>query len=223
MTQDLTRFTSSTSLSRLLIADDKFARVEPLLQTFVDRRLHLDFEVCTSALTAIQKLSAFPYQLIISGARLAEMNDLLLLKRAQALQTFVPLVVTASATESEIARRVLAHGAFDLISLPLNQGQAVRTIRLALWQSRLRNLIARKEKTIDKYRQHIADFPNAGDAFETSLHKALTALESAISAVEQTIVRMEESVDCFSDFATNVESQIRKEALGRLDGDTGQG
>jgi DNA-binding NtrC family response regulator len=217
MSEDFSRFTATTSLPRLLIAENKFARVEPLLQTFVDRRLNVDFEVCTSALTAIQKLSAFPYQLIISGAHLTEMNDFLLLKRTQALETFVPLVVTAAATESETARRLLGQGAFDLISIPLDQVQAARTIRVALWQTRLRNLIAHKDKTFEKYRQHIATFPESGEAFEATLHKALTTLESTISAVEQTILRMEESIDCFSDFASNLEAHIRKQALERLD------
>jgi hypothetical protein len=86
-----------------------------------------------------------------------------------------------------------------------------------LWQSKLQNLIARKEKTIDKYRQHIADYPHVGEAFETSLVRALAALESTISTVEQTILRMEESIERFSDFATSVEHHTRKKALERLD------
>jgi DNA-binding NtrC family response regulator len=217
MSQDLSRLTSSPYLARLLIAENKFARVEPLLDTLTAKRLNIDFEVCTSPLSAIQKLSTFPYQLIISGAHLAELNDFLLLRRTQALETFVPLVVTASASESETARRVLGKGAFDFIPIPVNQEHAIATIRLALWQSKLKNLITRKEKALDKYRQHIADYPQAGESFEPSLGRALAALESTISAVEKTILRIEESIECFSDFATSVEHHTRKSALERLD------
>ena len=79
---------------------------------------------------AVWKLLAARYQLIISGTHLAEMDDCLL-KRAQALQPFVPFVVTASASEKERARRVLERGALDLMLSPLDHGQTVRTIRLA--------------------------------------------------------------------------------------------
>ena len=68
----------------------KAVAAEPLLNTFKDRRLGFDFDACTSSLGAAQKLVASPYQLIISGAHLAEMNDFLLLKRTQALETVAP-------------------------------------------------------------------------------------------------------------------------------------
>jgi PleD family two-component response regulator len=93
-----------------LIAENKFACVE------VDRGLNLDFEVCTSALTAIQRPSAFPYQLIMSGALLAEMDDFFLLKRTEALESFVPFLVTAITSEKASARRVLDQGALHLSS-----------------------------------------------------------------------------------------------------------
>src|SRR5262245_18313272 len=151
---------SSRRLPRVLIVESDFTVVEPLLHTFKDRRLDFDFDACTSSLTAVRKLLASPYQLIISGAHLAEMNDILLLKRTRALETFVPVVVTAGASERESARRVLTAGAFDLICTPLDHEQTVRTIRLALWQSKLKDLMARKEKVADRYRQHVADYPD---------------------------------------------------------------
>src|SRR5262249_17969621 len=98
-------------------------------------------------------------QLIISGAQLAEMDDFLLLRRTKAFHTYVPLVVTASASEKDSARRLLTKGAFDLITTPLEHEQTVGTIRLALWQSKLMGLIAHKEETLEKYRQHMTDYP----------------------------------------------------------------
>jgi DNA-binding NtrC family response regulator len=138
------------------------------------------------------------------------------LKRTQALETFVPVVVTADASGKESARRVLAEGAFDLISTPLDLEQAVRTIRLALWQSRLSGLLARKEKVVDKYRQHLADYPDAGEKMEESFMRALAAFEITISSVEQSILRMDESDRCVSNLATQLVFLTKKRALERL-------
>lgn len=216
MNVDVSRVTSSAYLPHLLIAERNFSTVEPLLRTVSDSRLDVDFEVCTTHLHAIRKLSAFPYQLIISSAHLAEMDDFLLLKRTQALETAVPLVVTANASERESARRVLRQGAFDLIAAPVDHEQAVRTIRLALWQGRLTRLIARKEKAVDKYHQHLAEYPTGRRNLEESFNKALAAFEKTIASVEGTILRIEESTVCLSDFATKVEHYVRKRALERL-------
>jgi hypothetical protein len=64
-------------------------------------------------------LLAHSYQLVISGAHLAEMPDFRLLRSIQALEPFVPFVVTADASEKESARRVLGRG--PLISSLLHQ------------------------------------------------------------------------------------------------------
>ena len=163
MGPDLSHVTSPGRFPRLLIVENNFSTTEPLIRAFGDRRLDVDFDVCTTHVTAVRKLLAAPYQLIISGAHLAEIDDFLLLKRAQKLQPFVPFVVTASASEKERARRVLERGALDLMLSPLDHGQTVRTIRLALWHGKLRNLIARKEAALEQYRQHMADYPERED------------------------------------------------------------
>ena len=117
-----------TRFPRILIAEKHFPTFESLVNTIADRRLDADFDFSTSHRGAVRKLLASPYELIISGACLAEMDDFLLLKRTQTLETSVPLVVTADASEKPSARRVLLEGAFDLITNPLDHEQTVSTI-----------------------------------------------------------------------------------------------
>ena len=212
----LSHLTSSSRFPRLLLAENNFSTTEPLIRAFGDRRLDVDFDLCTSHSNAVRKLLAAPYQLIISGAHLAEMDDCLLLKRAQALQPFVPFVVTASGSEKEAARRVLDRGALDLILSPFDHGQTVRTIRLALWHGKLRNLIARKEEALEQYHLHMTDYPDDRYEVEQAFNKAISAFEKTISSVARTIVRLEESTVCFADFATKVEYHARARALERL-------
>jgi DNA-binding NtrC family response regulator len=216
MGPDLSHVTSPGRFPRLLIVENNFSTTEPLIRAFGDRRLDVDFDACTTHGTAVRKLLAAPYQLIISGAHSAEIDDFLLLKRAQELQPFVPFVVTASASEKERARRVLERGALDLMLSLLDHGQTVRTIRLALWHGKLRNLIARKEAALEQYRQHMADYPDDRNKVDESFHKAMLAFEKTISSVARTILRVEESRVCFSDFARKVEYHVRKGALERL-------
>jgi DNA-binding NtrC family response regulator len=161
-------------------------------------------------------LLASPYQLVISDAHLMEMDDFSLLKRIRALETSVPVVVTASTSEKESARLALLKGAFDLILTPLEHEQTVVTIRLALWQSKLMDLIAHKEKTLEKYRQHLAVYPDNRKSDE-NFNRALLSLEKTVSAFEETIQRVEESIRCFADLAEDVEHQVRTRALERLD------
>jgi len=203
-------------LPRLLIAESNLSTFEPLIRTFRDEQLAIDFDVCTSHWNAVWKLLASPYQLIISGVHLAERHDFFLLKRAQALQTFVPFMVTASASQKEVACRVLKHGAFDLIPTPLDHEQTGNTIRLALWQNKLMELLARREKALEKYRRHLDAYPGTRRMDET-FHNALSSIQRTVSCFEESIQAIEESMKCLSDLARVVEQEVRARALERLD------
>jgi DNA-binding NtrC family response regulator len=204
-----------TRFPRILIAENHFSTVESLIQTFGDKRLDLEFDVCTSHRSAVRRLLASPYQVIISGVHLAELDDFLLLKRTQALEAFVPLVITATTGDKESARRVLEQGAFDLIPTPLEHEQTVDSIRLGPWHNKFKALIASRDKALERYHQHIADYPGnrRGDAFRT----ILTSIEQTVSAYERTIHRIEASINCFANVAKIVEEQAREQALRRLD------
>jgi len=215
MGPDLSHVTSP----RLLIVEHNFSLLESLIHTFVHGGLDLDYDLCSSHDYAVTKPfhSPQPYQLIISNVHLAGTDDFLLLKQSRTLQPFVPFVVTASASEKESARRVLEQGAFDLITYPLEDEQTLSTVRLALWQGKLRDLIARKEAALDKYHQHLADFPHSREEMEDSFHRTLSAFEKTICSVYRSILQIEKSAVSFSDLATRVEYYAKKRALERLD------
>lgn len=129
----------------------------------------------------------------------------------------MPVVVTATASEKEAARRVLTQGAFDLLPSPLDHEQTVSTIRLALWQGKLRNLIALKEAALEKYQEHLADYPHDRKKVEDLFQRAISAFEKTMSSVARTMLRIERSTLCFDDFASQLEYHARKRALERLD------
>jgi hypothetical protein len=128
-----------------------------------------------------------------------------------------PDCVSAGTSRSgvESSRLALEEGAFDVVTTPLEDERTVNTIRLALWYNKFKALIACREKALEKYRQHMANYPGdreRDDAFQ----RALAVVEKAVSSVERTFQRIDESAVCFSDFATKVEYQARTRALERL-------
>jgi DNA-binding NtrC family response regulator len=217
MNEGLARSPSLHRFPRLLIAADYASTVEPLLRTFRDDRLDVEFDLCTSQTSATNKLSARPYHLIIAGAHLAEVDDFFLLKRSQSLPRFVPFLVTASPSEKDSAARVLAQGAFDLIPTPVDHEQTVTAIRLALWNGKLRSLIQSKERMVDKCLQHLADYPGERLQVQAWLGDALSAFEKAIAAVDQSLLRIGESAARLSEVAIKVEQDARARAFARLD------
>lgn len=207
-----------TRFPQILIADDNFSTTESLIQTIADSQLGFNYDVCTSYDSAVIKLfrSPPPYRLIISSVHLAEKDNFLLVRHNRFLQPLVPFVVIAQASETESSRRALEQGAFDFIPTPLEHEQTVRTIRLALWHNQFKTLIASREKTLEKYLQHMADYPGdkvTDDAFK----RTLLAVQKSVSTVERTFQQIDEGVVRLSDFASNMEEQARKRALARLD------
>ena len=133
------------------------------------------------------------------------------MKRTQALEVFVPLVITATTGDKASARRLLEQGAFDLITTPLEHEQTVDTIRLALWHNKLQAIIASRDKALEKYRQHIDNYPGkrTDEAFQT----ILILIEQTVSAHDRTIGRIETSIKCLANLG---KEQAREQALRRL-------
>src|SRR5262245_60930958 len=197
---DLAHPTSSARVPpRILIAEQHGSTVESLIQTCGDRQLDLEIDVCTSHRSAVCKLLAFPYQLIISSVHLAALEDFFLLRHTHALDMGVPVVITAATGEKAVARRVLDQGAFDLISIPLEYEPAISTIRLALWHNKLNVLIASRNKALERQRLHIAHYPHigGGEAFWT-IRAIRTSIEQSFAAHNRTLYLIETTLQRFA-------------------------
>jgi DNA-binding NtrC family response regulator len=197
---------------RILIADKDFSTLESLTNTFRDRRLDIDFHLCTSHNSAGLKLFRSSYDLIISAAHLAEIDNFYLLRHNQTLQPHVPLLVTAGASDKEAARRVLIRGAFDVITTPLDHEQTVTTIRLGLWHNQLMTLISCREKAVEKYRQHLLACPYRQE-MDAIFLETLSAIEKSITAFQLATLKTEG----FAELAMTVKKQVRERALRSLD------
>jgi FixJ family two-component response regulator len=221
MGPDFLRAISSGQSPRILIAENNRSTVESLIQTIGDRRLDVEYDVCTSHDHAVVKLfrSPPPYQVIISSVRLAEIDNFFLLKHNHNHQSFVPFLVTNGASDIESSRRALKEGAFDFIPTPLEHEQTVSTIRLALWHNKFKALIASRDKVLERYRRHIADYPGNRDG--EGFQAILTSIQQTVYAFDRTIHQIETSIRSYTDLAKTVEDQDRNGVFKRLDSSYG--
>jgi DNA-binding response OmpR family regulator len=217
MYEDLSH-SHSSPLPQILIADNSLSTANSLVHTIADNWIGFGCDVCPDYDRAIVKLfnSQPPYKLVISGVDLAEKDDFFLVKHNRVRQPNIPFVLTTRSAKSAASRRALEQGAFDLILIPLNHEQTMGTIRLALWQSKLRGFIASNEKDLKKCRQHLAHYPQ-DEQRDAGFHKRVYAVRISLFRLEQASQQLGQAGTHLSDFATSVEDEARKRALARLD------
>ncbi|MBK9307947.1 MAG: hypothetical protein IPM58_12885 [Nitrospira sp.] len=140
-----------------------------------------------------------------------------LFKQKQQQQLLVPLLVTAGQDDHQEAYRALVDDAFDLIVKPLVPHEAVRSVRLALWQNKLLRLLASKERASERFRQHMAAFPHAVKA-EEEYRTKLDAYDRTLNALQASLRLLlnEEDEQSLFDTAASVEFFTRQRALARL-------
>ncbi len=170
-------------------------------------------DVCSSHDQVLRKLKEWEYDTVISNVRLTDANGSFL-KRHAVFKPYVPLVLTAGASDKEPAAQALEQGAFDVIVNPLQPEQAATTIRLALWHCRLLRLIHSKERMMEKYRQHMMAFPR-DEKHALSLKGTLSTIQSTLSAVMKSVDLMNKP-DSSSAVVSEIEAQVRAQALERL-------
>ena len=218
MDEDLASFT--TQLPQILIVENHPGTAEVLRHAIEDTWIGFGCDVCPDYNRAIIKLfhSQPPYKLVISGVDLAEKDDFFLVKHNRLSQPNIPVVLTTRSAKIASARRALEQGAFDLILTPLDHEQALSTIRLALWQGKLRNFIASNERDLNKYRHHLAYYPQDGQ-LDTAFHKTLFAVQISLFLLEETFQEIGQASTQLSEFATKVEDEVSKRALERAAAD----
>jgi DNA-binding NtrC family response regulator len=200
--------------ARILVAEYDSSIFDSLLQ-LNSSIPEVQFELCISRDQAIRKLLASPYHVIISGVYLAELDDFLLLKRHHTLEAKSPFIVTAKASDTDSARQALRYGAFDVIANPIDQDQSRATIRRALWHVKLSNLIATKEKALERYRRYKAS-SLADETQNKFAARHLSVIADHVDTYEATIHRIQESIRLFADTAIQIERQTQRRALERL-------
>ncbi len=99
----------------------------------------IQIEVATSVQETAHKFSHSRFSTIIAAPYLIR-TEPFLLHRLQKHQLLSPVIITATETDLIMARDLLlTREAFDVIAKPVDEVEALSSIRLALWQARFCN------------------------------------------------------------------------------------
>jgi DNA-binding NtrC family response regulator len=202
-------------MSTILIADTDPRTIDLLQQILSEDIPDVAVDVSTSAedLSRKRKISTYDTiavnPLLLHSYRSEKHND--------DRYVLTPVLLTASREERELASTYLETDAFDLIVKPIVREEAVRSVRVALWQNALLRLLASKERATQRFRQHMEAFPHARkmeEEFESKLAAYERTFQALTTSLQHLIDRVEE--DSLFEMAGHLESMTRKRALDRL-------
>ena len=203
--------TVATQFTRILIADTDSSVLEALPQKLHENLPHCSVDLCSSVDGAIRQLWTSPYQLIISGVHLAEMQDFFLLERLRIVQPHTPLIVTAGGADKVSATEVLKRGAFDIITKPINSAQVQSCLRLIREYERYHHLLAIEEKTRVQHEKAVTSLltdEKTVDLFNQSRTVLLKSLEISREGIKQA----EKSIRLLSSKAATTRSEAHARA-----------
>ncbi len=203
-------------LSRpVLIAETDPHTLHILPRILSDRIPGLAIETCTSAEELSRKSELASYSTIAMSPVLLQAFRFLKFKRPH--QITAPLLITAGKQDRWSAQRMLQREAFDLIVKPIDPRQAAQAVRLALWQNKLLQLLASKERALSRFRHHMEAFPD-DLRLEMAFLKKLEMFDQTLLTVSTSIRLMlnVEQESSFFDMAASIERRARERALERL-------
>ena len=176
----------------------------------------IDLHISNSVDEAAHQLQKFRYDTIITNTLFLLEHCHRLLHTKRALQSLTPLILTLGESDQKQTHKVWQTASFSLLTKPIDSSEAVKAVRLALWQNRLLRLIASREKALSTFREHIRAFPDDWKS-EAIFAATVSAMEKTFTALGVSIQRIEEAHDqCLYDLAASVEARSRQRALDRL-------
>ena len=201
----------------ILIADTDPAFVREL-SFFISHDLpETDITVCVSTQHAVEQLSCFYFSTVIADCGLIHEEHSGILQQKRTRYALVPLIVTASDVDRELALDALLHrGAFDIIAKPVNLTEARPSLHLALWHGQFLRLLTQRERLLSHFQRHLEVYPHERD---TGGERGWISKQ-----VDDTLRRVQESRSAFDphlnevliDLAGSVEEWTYERGCNRL-------
>jgi DNA-binding NtrC family response regulator len=196
----------------ILIAETDLRTLDILPDVLSDHIPQVVIDTCTTADQLIRRLEGASYDAVSMSPML--LHTYRSLKHKAAPQIIVPLIVTVCQRDLPLAHTAFAGSAFDLIVKPIDPQDAAQTVRLALWQNKLRKLLALKERAASRVRQQGEASPHdlkAEEDFLRILEKTYQTLKTSFGLLLNI-----ERKSSLRDVADSVERRTRQLALDRL-------
>ena len=118
--------------ARVLIVDDDPALLQALPQALRLRMHGVTVETAESAVVALDRIAARPYDAIVIDIKMPGMDGLALLAQIHARQPDTPILLITGHGEYDLAVRALRGGAYDFIEKPIDRDHVVAAIHRAI-------------------------------------------------------------------------------------------
>ena len=177
---------------RILLVEDEAADVEILLRSLEqefgnDESRTLDFVVVARAEGALKALEQDEIHLVLTDVRMPGMGGIEFLKRVQAMNLSIPVLMVSGITSLDTAVEAIRHGAFDYIPKPINPGVLASRIHRAMRMSEiLHQNWALRRMTVNK--QGFEDLIGVSRAFQN-----LLGMVQEVAAVRSTVLLVGET------------------------------
>lgn len=112
-------------MTAILIIDDDAPTLLAMREVVSRGIPNASIETAPSAHTALKRIEAVDYDLIVSDIRMPGMDGLELLNQIRKIRPYSPVILTTSYDEPEYATKALRLGAHDLLRKPLDVGQFI--------------------------------------------------------------------------------------------------
>ena len=174
------------------------------------------FSMCTSAQQTVEQLSRSTYSTLIAASRLIQGESPVILNQKRKRHALVPLILTAAREDREPARDALLHrGAFDVITKPVDQTDALASIQIALWQARFLTLLTQQEPVVFQLQRHLAIYPGGMGWISERVHDTQMRVHEHMNTVGNTVDH--HLTILLVDLAGSVEEWILEQAMNRLE------
>jgi serine phosphatase RsbU (regulator of sigma subunit)/FixJ family two-component response regulator/anti-sigma regulatory factor (Ser/Thr protein kinase) len=179
-----------TARATILIVDDDYALLEALPETIRLRMPDAEVDICDAASTALERILAIDYDVIVTDIKMPGMDGLALLDKIRMLRPDTPTVLITGHGEHDLAIQALRAGAYDYIQKPIDRDYIIASLRRAVQVRALKRQITDQQAALERHATELEQTVQARtqdlrDAVERV--RALTEASTAIHAAHDVV------------------------------------
>ena len=191
---------------RLLLVDD-----EPIILELLQRQLDLrgfTTKIATSGHEALDTLSSFPIDIVVTDIKMPGMDGMELLKNVRKNYPDQEIIMVTGHGDMDTALEAMRLGAYNFLTKPVGVSELVATLDNCLEKLKLEQEIASKQKALQK----------AHDELEIRVNKRTAELTRSNALLEDEIALNSSVIEEIRQKDARLRQAQKMEALGSLAG-----